>query len=428
MVHSIHRWMIPILAAGCLAAQVTYTKEVSRILQTKCQQCHRPNDIAPFSLDTFEKASDYKDDIKRVIEERKMPPWKPVAGHGEFAGDFSLTQEEKDQLSSWVNNGAPKGEDSDMPEPLPNRGEWVLGEPDLVLQIAESYTPPLGKDMYRCFVLPTDSVDERFVTAVDILPGERRFVHHVILYLDTSGKAEELDANEEGPGYTCFGGPGTPIDASSIVSLLNGGLALGGWAPGTRPAYLPAGVGAPLPAKARVVMQVHYYARGGTAADQTRVGLYFTKGRPERRLIYFPIVPLDSRGRVALEIPAGVDKHAVTTEFMVPPLLDNHVVNVFPHMHLLGRQIKLDLIGRDGREQPMIYIDNWDFNWQGPYTYTKSIAAQAFSRFRLSCTYDNTESNPRNPNNPVKTVRWGEGTEDEMCVAFLGVTLDFLRN
>lgn len=404
-------------AAPLLAQSVTYTRDIAPVFQQKCRQCHRANDIAPFALDSYEAAFDWKDDIKLAIADKRMPPWKPVEGHGDFRGNFSLTTEERDLITSWVNQGAPKGDDADLPADPTPAGEWTLGEPDLTLQMPEPYSPPTGKDMYRCFVLPVGSAETKFVSAADILPGDRRTVHHVILYIDPTGESEKLDAADPGPGYTCFGGPGFDIDAGAV--LRGDALALGGWAPGTRAAHLPDGVGLQLPPNSRVVMQVHYYVRRGTGTDQTRVGLYFSKSKIEKRLIFVPA--LDTR----LNIPAGAEKHTVTANFMVPPLFDAHLINIFPHMHLLGTQIKVESVGLGGRNvTPLIYIDNWDFNWQGPYTYVKPVALPALNTVRVTCTYNNSESNPRNPSNPVKPVRWGEGTEDEMCLSFLGITLD----
>ncbi|MEZ5402910.1 MAG: hypothetical protein R2729_24750 [Bryobacteraceae bacterium] len=410
------------LLAAAASAQPTYTREISRILTARCTQCHRAHDIAPFALDTYEAAADFREDIVRVITDRIMPPWKPVPGHGDFRGSLALPDDERAQIVQWVEAGVPYGDDAELPEATAPRGDWVLGDPDLTLEMPEAYQPPRGRDMYRCFVLPTEFEETRFVSAVDILPGDRRYVHHVILYLDTSGEAEALDAKDEEPGYTCFGGPGTSLGGPA--ALLTNGVSLGGWAPGTRPAHLPDGVAMQLPPKARVVMQVHYYARGGTAPDQTRIGIYFSKAPVERRLLFIPVLPIDLRGRINMTIPAGESDHEVRAEFPVPPLLDAHVVSVFPHMHLLGRQIKADIVSPRGEETPLVYIDNWDFNWQGPYTYVEPVALPAFSRVRLSCRYDNTEGNPRNPNNPLKTVTWGEGTEDEMCLVFLGLTFD----
>ncbi len=416
-----------VLCAGLTRAraEITYARQISRIIQAKCQHCHRPNDLAPFALMNYEDAQTWAEDIGRAVRERKMPPWKPVPGHGEFRDNYGLTDEERQQILDWVTDGAPKGEDYDLPEPSGETGEWVLGEPDQVIEMAEEYTPPRGRDMYRCFVLPTGLDANKFVSAVDYRPGERKIVHHIILYLDATGEAEKLDEKDEEPGYACFGGPGTPIASGSATSaLLGNGITLGGWAPGSRPRHLPDGVGMFLPSNARIVMQVHYYAVGRHGTDRTRIGLYFSKKPVERRLFYVPIVPLDARGRIDLEIPAGAERHEAKAAFLVPPLLDAKLINVFPHMHLLGREIKSDVTPFEKDPRPLIYIDNWDFNWQGAYTYVEPVAIPAFSQVRLSCVYDNSPNNPRNPNNPVKTVRWGEGTEDEMCLVFLGVTLD----
>ncbi len=415
-----------LLFGGSLArAEVTYSQEISRIFQTKCQQCHRPNDIAPFALTGYQDAATWAEDIGRAVSENRMPPWKPVAGHGEFQNNYSLTAEQRQQILDWVAAGAPEGNPADLPEPAPDPGDWVLGEPDLVVQMAEEYTPPRGRDMYRCFVIPTESEQNQWVSTVDIVPGNRKTVHHVILFLDTSGVAEKLDAQEEGPGYTCFGGPRTPSSGGAgLGALLGAGIGLGGWAPGTRPRHLPDGVGLLLPAKGRIVMQVHYYTNGGQAADQTRVGIYLSKKPVERRLWWIPIVPLDSRGNINLVIPAGAERHESKAVFPVPPLLDARLINVFPHMHLLGREIKAELDVPREETRSLIYIDNWDFNWQGAYTFVEPIAIPAFSNLRLTCIHDNSANNPRNPNDPLKTVRWGEGTEDEMCLVFLGVTFD----
>jgi hypothetical protein len=415
--------LLGLFALGTMvaAAQPTFTRDIAKIFQAKCQQCHREGDIAPFPLDSYEAAKDWAEDIKRVVNAGLMPPWKPVAGHGRFRGDFSLTVDEKIQLNLWLDGGLERGEESDLPAPLEGKGEWVHGEPDFIAQMPEAYTPPRGKDMYRCFVLPTGFDETRWVNATDVLPGDRRAVHHVILYLDTTGEAEKLDAKEEGPGYTCYGGPGTPLN---FTDLLTSSITLGGWAPGTRPAPLPEGIAMELPPKARLVMQVHYYTRSGATADQTRVGLYFSKEKVRQRLRFIPVVPLDARQRVNMEIPAGAAEHSIKSSYIIPPFFDAHIVNVFPHMHLLGTQIKLEVLPPAGEAKPLIFIDKWDFNWQGPYTYMEPVGVAAFNRIQLTCTYNNSESNPRNPNNPLKLVTWGEGTEDEMCLGFVGLTFD----
>lgn len=402
-------------------AQPTYTREVSRIIQGKCQQCHREGDIAPFALQSYDDAVLWAPDIKRVVNEGLMPPWKPVAGHGEFRDNYSLTTQEKQDLLAWIDGGTPKGADSDMPEPLPVRGDWVLGEPDKTIQMPEPFPTLRGRDMYRCFVLDPQLDEDKFISAVDVLPGNRKSVHHVILYLDTTGEAEQLDAKEDGPGYTCYGGPGTSltgsINASNLSSLLSIGASLGGWAPGTRPHHLPDGIGMFLDKKAKIVMQVHYYTNLNTEPDQTRIGLYYSQKKVDRRLLYVPLVQTN------LNIQPNVRDYTASFNFTVPLFLDFKVINIFPHMHLLGTEIKVEAI-RNRQTVPMILIDKWDFNWQGPYNYVSAVDIPAFTQLRLTCKFDNTTSNPRNPSNPPKVVRWGEGTEDEMCLAFLGITLN----
>jgi len=396
---------------------VTYSREIARIFQAKCGQCHRPNDIAPFSLDSYQQAVAWAADIRRVVTEGLMPPWKPVEGHGVFRDSFALTAEERRQLLDWIDHGMPEGDPADLPPPVENPGEWVLGEPDRVLVMPEGFTPRRGRDIYRCFVLEAGLEEDRFVSAIDILPGNRQAVHHVIVYLDESGEAARKKEEDGQPGYNCLGGPGVPLVnmSGSISSLLGFNATLGGWAPGARPRHLPDGIGMRLRKNARIVLQIHYYTAVSVEADRTRLGIYYSKKPVERSLYFLPLAQTN------LEIPAGAERHIVRWDFLVPPFLDAQAISIFPHMHLLGTQIRVQA-ELFGRVTPLIYIDKWDFNWQGAYTYQEPVSLPAFSRLRMECEYNNSASNPRNPSNPPKVVRWGEETEDEMCVTFLGVT------
>jgi mono/diheme cytochrome c family protein len=409
--------LICFLATASLWAEVTYAREVSRILESRCASCHRPGDIGPMSLLTYDDAVAYSPDIERVVKDGIMPPWKPSDSHGVFKGAFALKPEEKADLLSWVAAGTPFGNEADLPEKREQPSGWLLGEPDLVVRMPQPYTPARGKDVYRCFVLPTGLDADKFVSAIDIDPGNRRIVHHVIVYLDSSGEAEKLDARDEEPGYDCYGGPGFDIGGSNIQSLLLNGYTLGGWAPGARADRLPQGIGMKLGKAARIVLQVHYYTGGRTGEDQTAVGLYFNQERVEKQLYYIPVV------NTRLNIPAGNANYTVSAEFPVFPGLEMRVINAFPHMHMIGKRIELERQASGVRTRMML-IDQWDFNWQGAYTYVEPIRMPAFSQVNLRCTYDNSANNPRNPNNPLKNVRWGEGTEDEMCLAFLGVVFE----
>ena len=406
-----------LLFAVAASAEVTYSREVSRILQSKCQQCHRPGDIAPMSLLTYDDAVNYADDIKRVVDQGIMPPWKPSEGAEKFKGAFNLSDQEKTDLLAWLANGTPLGDPADMPEPTAPKGDWVLGDPDLVLKMPQAFTPARGKDVYRCFVLPTGIEEDKWVTAIDILPGNRKEVHHVILYLDSTDQTEKLDAADPEPGYDCYGGPGFALSGNLLNVLVNG-YALGGWAPGARPERLPTGIGMKLGKNVRIVMQVHYNTLLRAGEDQTSIGLYFSQEPIKKQLFYLPVV------NTSFKIPAGNASYVAKAQFPVVPGLEMQVINVFPHMHLLGTKIEVESEIR-GEKANLITINNWDFNWQGAYTFNEAIPMPAFGLLNLRCTFDNSINNPKNPNNPLKDVRWGEGTTDEMCLALLGVTFNF---
>jgi hypothetical protein len=232
----------------------------------------------------------------------------------------------------------------------------------------------------------------------------------VLLFADTKGQAEKLDGQDGQPGYDCFGSPEIDLSINSV---------LGGWAPGQRPHFLPDGIGIELPKGARVVMQVHYYPVGRTAPDLTRVGVYLSKVDIQQRLFNIPVL------NTKFEIPAGAESYPVNASLAVLPLLDGKIISIYPHMHLLGRQINVEVTDAQKDTRPLIYIDNWEFQWQGPYTYVEPVTVKSGSTIKLTCTYNNSDSNPNNPNNPIVPIGWGERTTDEMCLAFLGVTLDY---
>ena len=387
----------------------TFSKEVVRIFQQHCQSCHRENDIAPFPLITYEDAKEHAPLIKFMTQSRQMPPWKPTESCGNFTDARRLTDTEIDTIAQWVTNGAPRGNPADLPPEREFNSDWLLGEPHLVLANDEPYTPPSHTDTYRCFTIPTNLIASAFVRAVDTHPGDRETVHHVLTFIDTTGASVALDEADPGPGYTCFGGPGFAIPGGT----------LGGWAPGTRPLELPEGVGFTLPAASRVVMQVHYHPHHGTPEpDRTELGLYFWPQKPDREMLFVPLInqsftipPNDSNYRVNAQLP-------IRTPF---PL---KLWFIAPHMHLLGKKMNVQMLPASGAAQCLIDIQDWDFNWQGAYRYKEPISVPTGSQFSLTAYYDNSSGNPRNPNDPPKAVSWGEETTDEMCIAFLGVTVD----
>ncbi len=390
----------------------TFSNEIVRIFADKCQSCHHPGDIAPFSLITYADAAPHALDIKLMTKTHQMPPWKPVDGCGAFTEPRVLSQSEIDLIGKWVDNGAPEGNRGDLPPPRVFDSNWTLGQPDAVFSNPEPFTPAPSGDIYRCFTIPTNLAGDKYVAAVDVHPGDRNTVHHVIAFIDTTGESAKLDDDDPGPGYTCFGGPGfNPTDASAA--------SLGGWAPGARPLTLPDGVAMKLPASSRVVLQVHYHPHNGAPApDRTEIGVYYAKTPPSKLL---RIVPLINQ---SFTIPPGNANYRVTASLGIPLPVPVHLVLIAPHMHLLGRKMTVTATLPGDANQCLININDWDFNWQGQYRYEQSLALPVGTKLNLEAFYDNSADNPRNPNDPPKPVSWGERTTDEMCIAFLGVTLD----
>ena len=412
-------WPLGLTLIGALALPaaagpglVTYSHDIAPVLAANCQSCHRDGEIAPFPLTSYDDAYRMRHKLVRSVERRKMPPWPPVPGHGDFVGERRLADADIALLKKWLEAGAPEGDRRDLPPPRAFPALWSAGDPDVVLASAEAFEVPSGdRDLYRCFVVPTTFTEDRFVSVAEFLPGDRRIVHHVLTYVDTGGHAEALDRAEPGPGYTCFGGPGF---------VPRGGL--GGWAPGARPTAMPDGVGMLLPAGARLVIQVHYHNRtGGIVRDQTRVGLRFARATVDKRV---RVIPVLDRGFL---IPAGAERHVVKASYVLPPTWHMHAIGVSPHMHLLGREMRVTATYPDGTTRPLIYIDDWDFHWQGSYTFREPVPLPGGTRIDVEAVFDNSPRNRRNPSSPPRDVTWGEGTTDEMCIAFVRTTVDAER-
>jgi hypothetical protein len=257
--------------------------------------------------------------------------------------------------------------------------------------------PNEGNDIYQCFVIPLNLNKDEGVIAVDFQPGNKKVVHHAIMFLDHNGQARRK-ADPKTGSYASFGGPGY-IPTGSI----------GAWAPGARPAFLPEGTARFLKKGSDLVLQVHYHPSGKAETDQSKLGIYFAKKPPEH---FVGAVALRSR---ALVIPAGDAKYTVETK-TVPLPVDATALGIFPHMHYIGKEIKVDAKLPDGKEIPLIWIRDWDFNWQGAYNYKKPIDLPKGTVLKLRATYDNSTANPRNPSNPPREVTWGEQTTDEMCL------------
>lgn len=391
----------PVRAEKRLAAGPTYGRDVAPILQQNCQSCHRAGEIGPFALESYADAKRWARNLVDATQARRMPPWKPVAGHGDFQGVRRLSEAQIALLKRWADAGAPQGNAKDTPAPPKFAKGWTLGTPDLVLTMPEAWrTPAEGQDIYRCFVLPTGLTQDKEVVGVEIRAGNKRVVHHVLVYVDDQGRARAKDAGDAEPGYTSFSGPGFAATGE-----------MGGWAPGNMPRFLPEGIGRPLPKGSDIILQVHYHPTGKPEEDRTTIGLHFARKPITRHLRVFPVVGKN------LRIPAGESNFLVRGSVPVP--FNAEAIAIMPHMHLLGKTMKMTLTLPDGTTKPLIAIDDWDFQWQDTYAYRTPVALPKGARIDLEATYDNSTSNPRNPNSPPRLVTWGEKTTDEMCIGFV---------
>lgn len=401
--HSLGLWIaaaaLSVAPSQTAAETPTFNKHVAPILWKNCANCHRPGEVGPFPLLTYEDAAKRADFLAEITASRAMPPWKAAPDFGKFHDERRLSPEQLEILRRWADAGAPEGSPRDLGAQPTFPDGWQLGTPDLVLEMPEEFAVPAdGPDIYQCFVLPIPTTEHRTVAAAEFRPGNPRVVHHAIMFLDGNGAARKRDAEEPGQGYRSFGGPGV---------IPTGGL--GSWAPGSIPRKLPQGIGKFLRHGSDMVLQLHYHPDGKPEKDRSKVGIYFTK-EPATTIVGG--LALMNTG---LSIPPGAKDHKVTMKSQ-PLAADVHLLGLGPHMHLLGKQMKVWAKTPAGDEVPLIWIKDWDFNWQLGYGFAKPVSLPQGSVIHAEAVYDNTVDNPHNPNSPPKLVTWGEETTDEMCL------------
>jgi peroxiredoxin len=408
---------------------VTYYRDVAPIIQKNCQGCHRPGDVGPFSLTNYKQAVNWASDIVHYTQSKEMPPWKPTGGV-EFTNARSLTLREIDTLAAWETAGCPEGDPKDAPPPLKLTEGWRFGEPDLVLTVPEDFhVGAAGRDEFRVFVLPTGLTEDKYVVAYEVKPGNASVVHHTLNYYDATGTARKLDEEEQarakgkdlqdhGPGYSVAMGLGfNALTAKAPRPGIPPVGSLGGWAPGQLGVRYPDGSGTLLPKEADVLVQVHYHRTGKPEKDRTKIGLYFAKKpveKPWNTLVVTGMIP----SSFLSYIPAGKADYKVKGGGYLNA--DATIYSVMPHMHLLGKSVKVTMTPPGGETTVLVDIKDWDYNWQETYWLAKPIAAKAGTRFEIEAVFDNSDKNPNNPNIPPKLVSYGEQTTNEMLFGFVG--------
>jgi hypothetical protein len=380
----------------------TFNKHIAPIVFEQCASCHRPGEVAPFSLLTYADVKKRAQQISQVTSDRFMPPWKSVEGHGKFIGERRLTKEQIDLIGRWVKEGTAEGDASDLPAIPTFNDSWTLGEPDIVLKMAEAYAVPTdGPDVYRNFILRLEVPAGKYIKALEYRPSNRRVVHHALFASDGSGKARKEDEADPLPGFQ---------GSLNIPGRLFPG-SMSAWAPGREARPLPDGISMPWKNGTDLILQLHLHPSGKPEVEQSSVGFFLTDEPPQRSMV--DIMLLDKN----IDIPPGESAFRTRDEFSVP--VEMEVLALFPHMHMLGRDFRITAVPPSGEPFSLIWINDWDFNWQSLYQCEPAVRLPAGTKVVLEGVHDNSVANIRNPNNPPQRVTFGEQTANEMTAALV---------
>ncbi len=384
--------------------QVNFSEHIAPIIYDNCTSCHRPNEIGPMAFTNYDEVASWAGMIQYVTEIKYMPPWKPNKEYSNFVGERGLTEEEIQLIADWVALGTPQG-DPNLEPPLPIFPSGSqLGTPDLVLEMAEDYLiKGNNQDDYRVFVIPTGLTEDKEIAAVEFRPGNTKAVHHALLAYEVFGEAAAKDASTPGYGYEEFGGFGVTVQGTFI-----------GYTPGISPVFFPPGIGTTLPAGADLLFQVHYAPLPTDETDRSSVNIFFKESNDpiSREIEKNPASPFDLvGGGVTFFIPPNEVKSFAGTKDIEE---DISLLSVYPHSHYLGQNWEIFAVTSIGDTINVIEIEEWDFNWQGSYTFDRMKKIPKGSTLHINATYDNTTNNPYNPSNPPVLSTWGEGTTDEM--------------
>ncbi|HEX4947809.1 MAG TPA: thiol-disulfide isomerase [Blastocatellia bacterium] len=376
------------------APKVTYTKDIAPILYKNCVECHRAGEIAPMSLMTYQETRPWAKSIREQVVSRQMPPWSADPKVGQWANDPRLTQAEIDTIVAWAESGAPKGDDKDLP-PAPKFTQgWTIGQPDVVLEMPEEYTVPAdGTVPYLYFSMPTNFTEDKWIQAMEIRPGNRSVVHHVIAYAQ--------DANVKD---TAAGGEG---------ELRAGRTHLGGITPNKTGVTFGKDMARLIRKGSNIVFQMHYTTNGTVTKDRTKIAFVFAKEPGKRMLVTGNAI------NTRFSIPAGDGNHEVKASTTMKE--DVLITSFMPHMHVRGKAFTYTAVYPDGRSEVLLNVPQYDFNWQHTYLPKEPIRLPKGTRLDCVAYFDNSKTNKFNPD-PSQTVRWGDQTWEEMMIGWYTFT------
>ncbi|MBK9146742.1 MAG: T9SS type A sorting domain-containing protein [Flavobacteriales bacterium] len=387
----------------------TWSDDVACIVYSHCAPCHHDGGPAHFSLMSYADGYWWRNEMRDATQARLMPPWPADEEYRPLAHERLLTQDEIDIIAAWVDGNAPEGNAQSAPAPPVFSNEPVISNPDITAIMDEYAIPSSTADLYRCFVLNINNPSDSWITALEVVPGNREMVHHVLVFQDASGQAQILDAQDPAPGYTSFGGIG--VAGADLIGV---------WVPGSEPFYTPPGMGIKLLANADIVIQVHYPATTDVEIDSTRVNIELGTAPFMRELAIDAILNHDNMTNGPLVIPAN-QVLTFNQQYTVP--VNATITAIGPHGHLICRSLKSWAVKPGGELVPLIDIPQWDFRWQDIYAFRNPIYLPAGTVLHSEGVYDNTSANPSNPSSPPQLVTAGEATTDEMFLFFFAWTL-----
>ena len=383
----------------------TFTRDVAPILYANCVTCHRPGEIAPMSLVSYQDVRPWARAITRKIADGSMPPWHADAPAGTFSNERKLTAEEKSILERWAAAGAPEGDPTALKPPPTFADGWRIGTPDAIFQMEEDYPiPASGTIQYEHFYIPTNFSEAKWLKAIEARPGNRALVHHILVFYevpDGPRVAPAVQPNREHSRIENRNPPGNrPARNNGFPSRL-----LATYAPGTDAQVFPDGTALQLAPGGLLHLQVHYTANGTAGTDRSKIGLIFAKEPPAEELRAGQFI----NGQFT--IPPGAVDYEVATDLTF--LQDATVRGIFPHTHVRGKRWSYTLELPDGTKRPLLSVPRYDFNWQTYYMFREPIAVPKGARIVSTAWYDNSAANKSNPD-PTKAVKWGDQTWEEM--------------
>lgn len=393
--------------AGSFAAQaraeaagegpVTWSRDVAPILAARCVDCHRPGEVAPMSLMTYEDTRPWAKAIKQAVVNREMPPWGVNPAHGSFRNDISLADDEIATIAAWVDQGARPGNPQDAPRMPEAVDGWKLGEPDYVIELPETHVPAETEDLFPTYAVQLELPEDRWVQAIEFLPGEKSVVHHIVANLGLSGMGESDGGNASALQQATTG------EGSEVFSI---------YVAGVQPTQYEKGTGRRVTRDQLMSFNMHYHASGEAATDRTRIGLHFGEGAIEKKVYTVGAM------NVGFHCPPGEPDFEVKSLHVFDH--DARIISFNPHMHVRGKDFRYDLVRPGGERETLLDVPEYDYDWQWIYYPAEPIRVPAGSRVEVVSHMDNSEGNPDNPD-PTADVYYRGPTFQEMSIGFMEI-------